>query len=76
MKGGERNFARICDIGEVRNMGKVRSVMKIGISGKLGNKGSMRKMRTIRKIDHLTLYFDPRLLQIRKFGDPPPLFCT
>ena len=51
MKGGERNFARICDIGEVRNMGKVRSVMKIGISGKLGNKGNMRKMRTIRKID-------------------------
>ena len=28
MEGGERNFARIYDIGEVGNMGKVRSVMK------------------------------------------------
>ena len=45
MKGGERNFARICDIGEVR------SVRQIGISGKLENKGNKRKMRTIRKID-------------------------
>ena len=51
MKGGERNFARICDIGEVRNLGKVRSVRKIGISGKLGNKEYMRKMRIIRNID-------------------------
>ena len=40
MKGGERNFAIICDIGEVRNKGKVRSVRKIGISVKLGNKGN------------------------------------
>ena len=50
-EGREINFARICDIGEVRNMGKVRSVMKIGLSGKLGNKGNMRKMRIMRKID-------------------------
>ena len=43
------NFARICDIGEVRNIGKVRSVRKIGIFGKLENKGNMITIRNIDK---------------------------
>ena len=37
MKGGERNFPRIGNIGEIRNIGKVRNVRTIAMSWKLGN---------------------------------------
>ena len=41
MEGGERNFARICDIGEVGNIGKTRIIW---------NKGKIGEILNIRKI--------------------------